>query len=69
MKIDILSVIIGGIVWELLSAYYHFVAKPAIMRMKQKNRNKTDGPKQQPNHYNGTSIGFNCQLKNESKKA
>jgi hypothetical protein len=64
MHIDIISLILGAVLWELVIAYIHFVAKP---KMRRRNENKSNlhlGNQQQNanDDYKSSSIGFNCKL-------
>ena len=68
MQLDLLSIIVGGVLWELIAAYIHFVAKPKIMKAKEKRKGLLmEGPKQmKEDGYNETAIGFNCKLKKDA---
>jgi hypothetical protein len=68
MNIDILSLIIGGVLWELISAYGHFVLGPKIRKWKMKRKGGVDAdgkpPKKNTANYADTNIGFNSKLQN-----
>ena len=69
MKLDILSMILGGVLWEVGAAYIHFVAKPALKRWKMRCERKKlmDSEQVVEVDYKGTAMGFNCKLKEEVK--
>lgn len=65
MTIDIISLIIGMVLWELFGAYWCFVMKPWIKKTKAKLQNNNCERVTQPKNenYKGTAMGFNGQLK------
>lgn len=69
MKLDILSIILGGVLWEVGAAYIHFVAKPTLKRwkMKCKGKNLMVSKQMVELDYKSTAMGFNCKLKEEVK--
>ena len=69
MNLDILSMILGGVLWEVGAAYIHFVAAPALKRWKVKCKEKNFATAKQVAEmdYKGTAMGFNCKLKEEVK--
>ena len=59
MTIDIVSIIIGCVLWELLSAYIYFVIKPKINKWrKDQKQNKFESKCQKSEEYKDTTIGF-----------
>ena len=68
IEIDILSLVVGGILWELLNAYIHFVAKPGIRRLKARRGGyAVNGPQSTDGSNNKkTTIGFAAKSKEES---
>lgn len=60
MSIDIFSLVIGMVLWELISAYEYFVLRPALKRFKS-NREQKDldvKSKKPSGNYKATTIGF-----------
>ena len=65
MHIDIISLVLGAVLWELVIAYVHLVVKP---RMKRRNEHKVNikqcDERQETNvDYKNTTVGFNCKLR------
>ena len=60
MTIDIFSMIIGGILWELLSSYIYFEIKPKIRKWKVDRECDKDDSKEQKKseQYKDTTMGF-----------
>lgn len=59
MYIDIISMIIGGILWELLSTYIYFVIQPKIRKWKaDQKQGKDEAKTQKSERYKDTSMGF-----------
>ena len=69
MQLDIFSMILGGVIWEVGAAYMHFVAKPAFKRWRVKYEEKGVASQNQGKEidYKGTAMEFNCKLKEEVK--
>lgn len=67
MKLDVLSMILGGILWEVGATYIHFVAKPAFIRWKYRLNGKKPIVQRQGKEidYKETAMGFNCSLRKE----
>ena len=65
MTLDTFAVLVtGGILWELINAYIHFVITPWWKKRKAKKNECTNGGQPQTSgNYSGTSMGFNAQLK------
>jgi hypothetical protein len=59
MTIDVISMVIGGILWELLSAYIYCVIKPKIRKLKNDQQKSKDGDTPHDHEaYQGTTMGF-----------
>lgn len=71
MNIDIISIIIGGILWELISAYSHFVFKPRMRRFKANIQNGGIAPKPQQKKppYQRSDIGFTAHLTDQQEQS
>lgn len=64
MTIDIFSMIIGGILWELLSAYIYCVIKPKINKWRNdQKQNKDENKAKKSERYKDTTIGFTDETK------
>ena len=66
MNINLFSLIVGGVLWELCSAYLHFVLKPRLRRFKitRKGLAPSNFREAGSSEYGTPSIGFNNKLKN-----
>ena len=62
MKIDILSLLVGGLLWELVSTYIHVFKM--IYKHEKKKKDKINSTNKTES-YSEPSIGFECKLKNE----
>lgn len=61
MNIDIFSLIIGMVLWELISAYIYFIVRPALKRFKAEREQKDLEAKSErklSGGYKATTIGF-----------
>ena len=69
MHIDIISLILGALLWELVIAYIHFVAKPRMKRRSDYNTNvkQFDRLKELSGDYKNTKVGFNCPLSKQPR--
>ena len=64
MTIDVKSLIIGGVLWELISAYIYFVIKPRIRKFKEdQKQSKDDAKNHKQERYKETNMGFTEESK------
>lgn len=65
MSIDIVSMIIGGIIWEILKPYIFCKLIPQIKRSRVKANQNIEAEEKPDKHdrYRGTTMGFTSTLK------
>lgn len=72
MYIDIISVIIGMVLWELISAYIHRCIIPHVNERKRRREMETDEKAERvkrtkpASNYKGTHMGFVQTTEKES---
>lgn len=65
MTIDVLSLIIGAIIWELLSKYISLFIAPKFRRKGSKKKANDVNNKNISQEYKDANVGFKGELKDE----
>ena len=65
MAIDVLSLIIGAIIWELLSKYISLFIAPKFRKKGSKNKVNGANNKNISQECKDTNVGFKGELKEE----